>query len=157
MYIFSSSATNLSEIMIFSCAQVRILRKTEIQHWLRMWSSLVRMWSSLVVRASDRQCTSCNGPGFDPSIRWHSGIWGAADEAVLNIVQKNKKIPAKKIFKKNYKIFLRLHEACFLMQVGCETSWMLDNLPSPKKLLYWARIFKTNPGLVSLEGANTPN
>jgi hypothetical protein len=22
-------------------------------------------------------------PGFDPSILWHSGIWGAADEAVL--------------------------------------------------------------------------
>ncbi len=42
------------------------------------------MRSSLVVRASDCQCTSCNGPGFDPSIRRHSGIWGAADEAVLN-------------------------------------------------------------------------
>ncbi len=42
------------------------------------------MRSSLVVRASDRQCTSCNGPGFDPSIRRHSGIWGAADESVLN-------------------------------------------------------------------------
>ncbi len=40
---------------------------------------------------SDCQCTSCNGPGFDPSIRRHSGIWGAADEAVLNIVWK--KIP----------------------------------------------------------------
>ncbi len=32
----------------------------------------------LLVRASDCQCTSCNGPGFDPSIRRHSGIWGAA-------------------------------------------------------------------------------
>jgi hypothetical protein len=51
------------------------------------------MRSSLVVRAFDCQCTSCNGPGFDPSIRRHSGIWGAADEAVLNIVRrKNKKI-----------------------------------------------------------------
>jgi hypothetical protein len=30
--------------------------------------------ASLVVRASDCQCTSCNGPGFDPSIRRHSGI-----------------------------------------------------------------------------------
>ncbi len=38
--------------------------------------------------ASDGQCTSCNGPGFDPSIRRHSGIWGAADEAVFNIVRK---------------------------------------------------------------------
>ncbi len=49
---------------------------------------LKMMRFSLVVRASDCQCTSCNGPGFDPSIRRHSGIWGAADEAVLNIVRK---------------------------------------------------------------------
>jgi len=27
-----------------------------------------------------------NCPGFDPSIRRHSGIWGAPDEAVLTIV-----------------------------------------------------------------------
>ncbi len=56
-----------------------------------------RMRSSLVVRASDCQCTRCNGPGFDPSIRRHSGIWGAADEAVLNTVRKKKKIPQKNI------------------------------------------------------------
>ncbi len=58
-----------------------------------------RMRSNLVVRASDCQCTSCNGPGFDPSIRRRSGIWGAADEAVLNTVrkkQKNKKKYLKK-------------------------------------------------------------
>ncbi len=60
----------------------------------RMRSSLVRMRSSLVVRASDCQCTSCNGPGFNPSIRRHSGIWGAADEAVLSKVRK--KNPPKK-------------------------------------------------------------
>ncbi len=47
--------------------------------------NLRRMRSSLVVRASDCQCTSCNGPGFDPSIRRHNGIWGAADETVLKI------------------------------------------------------------------------
>ncbi len=45
---------------------------------------------SPVVRVSDCQCTGCNGPGFDPSIRRHSGIWGAADEAVLNIVRTKK-------------------------------------------------------------------
>ncbi len=62
--------------------------------------SSLRMRSSLVVRASDCQCTCCNGPGFDPGIRRHSGIWGAADEAVLNIVwTKHKKSP-KKIKKK---------------------------------------------------------
>jgi hypothetical protein len=43
---------------------------------------IMRMRSSLVVRAYDCQCTRCNGPGFDPSIRRHSGIWGAADKAV---------------------------------------------------------------------------
>ncbi len=58
------------------------------------------MRSSLVVRASDCQCTSCNGPGFDPSIRRHSGIWGAAVEAVLNIVWKRIKNPPKKYLKK---------------------------------------------------------
>ncbi len=59
------------------------------------------MRSSLVVRASDCQCTSCNGPGFDPSIRRHSGIWGAADEAVLNIVRiKKRKNPPEKYWEK---------------------------------------------------------
>ncbi len=57
------------------------------------------MRSSLVVRACDCQCTSCNGPGFDTSIRRHSGIWGAADKAVLNIVRKKiKNPPPQKIF-----------------------------------------------------------
>ncbi len=58
------------------------------------------MRSSLVVRASDCQCTSCNSPGFDPSIRWHSGIWGAADEAVLNIVWRKKN--PQKIFRESF-------------------------------------------------------
>ncbi len=68
------------------------------------------MRSSLVVRASDCQCTSCNGPGFDPSIRRYSGIRGAADEAVLNIVccftlcSHIKKDPVENL----YKIFLLL-------------------------------------------------
>ena len=74
-----------------------------------MRSSLVWMRSSLVVRASDCQCTSCNGPGFDPSIRRHSGIWGAADEAVLNIVRTKRKKSPKKIFKKKKKFILDSH------------------------------------------------
>jgi hypothetical protein len=37
------------------------------------------------------QCLSRNSPhGFDPSILRHSGIWGAADKAVLNNVHKKK-------------------------------------------------------------------
>jgi hypothetical protein len=66
--------------------------------WMRsslvsMKSGLEWMRSSLVVRVSDYQCRSLNSPGFDPSILRHSGIWGAADEAVLNTVhrEKNKK------------------------------------------------------------------
>ncbi len=55
------------------------------------------MRSSQVVRASDSQCRSRNCPGFDPSILRHSGIWGAKDEAVLNIVHK-KKNPKKSPF-----------------------------------------------------------
>ncbi len=49
---------------------------------VRMRSSLVRMRSSLVVRVSDCQCTSCNGPGFDPSIRqWNlrGGRWSSVE------------------------------------------------------------------------------
>jgi hypothetical protein len=52
------------------------------------------MRSSLVIC----QCTSYNGPGFDPSIRRHSRIWGAADKAMLNILRKNKNFPPPKIF-----------------------------------------------------------
>ncbi len=66
------------------------------------------MRSSLVVRASDCQCTSCNGPGFDPSIRRHSGIWGAADEAMLNIVRKKEKKSPKKYWKKRFEPFLQI-------------------------------------------------
>jgi hypothetical protein len=66
------------------------------------------MRSSLVVRASDCQCTSCNGPaGFDPSIRRHRGIWGAADEAVLNRVRKNRR-KKKYLFCYKYDIFRRV-------------------------------------------------
>ncbi len=44
-----------------------------------------------VDRAYDCQCQSRNRPGFNPSIFGHSGIWGAADEAVLKKVLKNTK------------------------------------------------------------------
>ncbi len=62
---------------------------------LRMRSSLLRMRSSLVVRAFDCQCTSCNGPGFDPNNRRHSGIWGA-EYSTKKIIIKRKKIPPPK-------------------------------------------------------------
>jgi hypothetical protein len=46
--------------------------------YLYMW-----MRSSRVVRASDCQCQSRNSPEA-PSILRHNGMWGAAEEAVLN-------------------------------------------------------------------------
>jgi hypothetical protein len=49
------------------------------------------MKSSRVVRASGCQCLSCVSPGFDPNILRHSGIWGAAAEAVLNNVHRKRK------------------------------------------------------------------
>ncbi len=51
------------------------------------------MRSTRVDRVSDSQCRSRNCPGFDPSILRHSGIWAAADEAVMNIVHKREEIP----------------------------------------------------------------
>jgi hypothetical protein len=56
------------------------------------------MRSGRVLRAADSQCRSRNCPGFDLSILRHSGILGAADEAVLNIVHKRKH-PKKSPFK----------------------------------------------------------
>ncbi len=50
---------------------------------------------------SDCQCRRRNSPGFDSSILRHSGIWGAADEAVLNTVHR-----------KNPKNFLCLTMSC---------------------------------------------
>jgi hypothetical protein len=98
--------THLSIIYLFSLfAHFHSwLRRLLVNIQWRIRSSQVRIRSSLVVRASDCQCTSCNGPGFDPSIHRHSGIWGAADEAVLNIVRtkRKKSPPPKKKIKKKY-------------------------------------------------------
>ncbi len=50
------------------------------------------MISSRVVRASDSQGLSRNCPGFYPSTLRHSGLWGAADETVLNFIYKKDNI-----------------------------------------------------------------
>ncbi len=68
----------------------RVCRWNLAESWMR--SSRVWMRSGWVVRASDFQCQSRNSPGFDPSILRHSGISGAADEAVLNTVHRKNKI-----------------------------------------------------------------
>ncbi len=49
-------------------------------------------------RLTDYQCQSRNSPGFDPTIFWHIGIWGAAHESVLNIVPYIKIYPPFKYF-----------------------------------------------------------
>ncbi len=63
----------------------------------------VRYLSSLVVRASDCQCTSCNGPGFDPSIRRHSE--GRQMKQCWILYWTKEKNPPKKYKKKKIKIF----------------------------------------------------
>ncbi len=70
----------------------------------REWMRSSREWMrpSQVVRASDSQCRSRNCPGFDLSILRHSGIWGAADEAVLNIVHKKIKLSKTSPFDSSY-------------------------------------------------------
>jgi hypothetical protein len=93
-----------------------------------------RMRSSLVVRASDCQCTNCNGPGFDPSIRLHSGIWGAADETVLNIVRKKYKKSPKKIFKKKKnELCCRPYSAGVLHSVSYQIQNLQNCFTTPNK------------------------
>jgi hypothetical protein len=79
----------------------------------------LRMRSSLVVRASDRQCSSFNGPGFAPSIRRLSGIWEAAGEAVLNTVRKE-------IFKKRISSVLCPPPPTPLSLLPIFRLWVLD-------------------------------
>ncbi len=52
--------------------------------------------STRVVKMSGCQCQSRNSPGFDPSVLRYSGIWGAADEAVLNNANNKRKLKPKK-------------------------------------------------------------
>ncbi len=50
--------------------------------------NIYKIWASLKRKTENRKITDVRNisksPGFDPSILRHSGIWGAADEAVLN-------------------------------------------------------------------------
>jgi len=99
---------------IWSCALLnyftlmRLLDQLDCKsdNQINMRSSLLWMRSSLVVRASGCPCKLSNGPGFKSSIRWHSGIWGAADEAVLNTVHEIHENPTKSPFLKINRICL---------------------------------------------------
>ncbi len=99
-------------------------------------SSLERMRSSLVIRASDCQCPSCNGPGFDPSIRRHSGIWGAADEAMLNKVRKKyKKSPPPKKNSLNFcAATMETTHTCSLLLQEIDQAQAIDERESTPKI-----------------------
>jgi hypothetical protein len=81
---------------------------------------------SRLVRESDSQCRSSNCPGFDPSILRHSGIWRAADEALLNIVHKKKKIQKNPPFKKIKYYVLYPLENCQL-RIMWPKPWLWKN------------------------------
>jgi len=70
--------------------KLSVVKKGRESSRMRMRSSRDEdeVYSSWVVRASDCQSRSRNCPMFEHSIHRHSGIWGAADEAVLNKVLK---------------------------------------------------------------------
>jgi hypothetical protein len=84
-----------------------------------------------LVRVSDCQIRSRISPGFDPSILRHSGIWRAADEAVLNKVhlKQTKKSPClfeyvyRSITVSAYKYMLVLAYLCVYV-----SAWTLYNM-----------------------------
>ncbi len=55
---------------------------------VRRSREILQMRSRRLVRGPDCQGQSRNSHGFGPSIHWHSGIWGTADEKVWNKIHK---------------------------------------------------------------------
>ena len=82
---------------------------------------MIVIFTATNYRASDRQCQSRNIPGFDPSILRHSRIWGAADEAVLNNVQKNS--PLKKF--RFYIVLLQFFHFILLISIRFASDFFL--------------------------------
>ncbi len=79
------------------CSRVRMRCSRVWMRCRRVWMRCSQVWMRCKPRgrASENQCRSRNCPGFDPNILRHSGISGAADEAVLNKVHTLQKIPKK--------------------------------------------------------------
>jgi hypothetical protein len=75
---------------------------------VRMRSSLVRMRSSLARIRSSLVRMRSSLARMRSSIRRHSGIWRAADEAVLNIIQTKRKKSPKNIKKKKKIFFVQM-------------------------------------------------
>ncbi len=72
-----------------------------VSHEMRLWQpnalqerpAVSLRASGCQFRVSGCQCQSLNNLGFDPSILLHSGIWGLANEAVLNNINKKLENP----------------------------------------------------------------
>ncbi len=84
-------------LCIYSCATLNLYWRCFILHNVYLTSvifschgwDLAEWIERLTANKYKRsQCRSRSCPGFDPSVLRHSGIWGAADEVVLNIVHK---------------------------------------------------------------------
>jgi hypothetical protein len=87
--LFSSSFLSSSTSPFCVCEPKKDKSGIEMRNYCTVKATNYKwMRSSWVVRASDCRCRSWNSPGIDPSILRHSGIWGAAVEAVLNKVHK---------------------------------------------------------------------
>ncbi len=111
------------------------------------------MRSGLVVRASDCQCTSCNGPGFDPSILRHSGTWGAADESVSvaeYCTEKKENIPQKILKKKiNFVNAYDRYGSQFILLIACWI-WNGADIHDDNGLLLQAAVVNSVLDIVSI-------
>jgi hypothetical protein len=99
--------------------------------WIR--SSRVRMRSSRVVRAFDSRCRRRNCPGLDPSFLRHSGIWGAADEVVLNIVHKKRKNPNNPPIFILWFAFKTLSKKAVMPKDGFRSIFVINMRPVPQQ------------------------
>jgi hypothetical protein len=89
--LLTHSLALLSRQQVVSLSQSSIvstvkLRGEEPNHSTARKPGPLKMLNTLWVTVSDLQCQSFISPGLNPGILRHSGIWGAANEAVLNKV-----------------------------------------------------------------------
>ncbi len=92
LYVTCPIYSQKYENCIFFGLHMQILRRiTKYQQRVKGSIEIVCGWDLAEwFGAFSCQFQSCNSSGFDPSILRHSGIWGAADEAVLNNDHKNR-------------------------------------------------------------------
>ncbi len=108
---------------------------------LRMRSSLERMRSSQVVRASDCQCTSCNGPEFDPSIpsaqgNLRGGRWSNVEWSTKTVWHRNNQTI---VSIGNMWPYLRAHQHAHYF----ETTDILTTIQTCFPFRYWSQSLHT--------------